>query len=58
MTQMNLYTKQKETTDIENKLMVQFSSVQFSRSSYPTLFDPMNHSTPGLPAHHQLLESI
>ena len=24
--------------------------------SYPTLCDPMNHSTPGLPAHHQLPE--
>ena len=23
----------------------------------PTLYDPMNHSTPGLPVHHQLLES-
>ena len=23
-----------------------------------TLCDPMNHSTPGLPVHHQLLESI
>ena len=23
----------------------------------PTLCDPMNHSTPGLPVHHQLLES-
>ena len=23
---------------------------------YPTLCDPMNHSTPGLPIHHQLLE--
>ena len=22
----------------------------------PTLFDPMNRSTPGLPVHHQLLE--
>ena len=22
----------------------------------PTLCDPMNHSTPGLPVHHQLLE--
>ena len=30
-----------------------FSSVQ----SCPTLCDPMNHSTPGLPIHHQLLES-
>ena len=32
---------------------VQFSSVA---QSCPTLFDPMNHSTPGLPVHHQLLE--
>ena len=24
--------------------------------SYPTLFDPMNRSTPGLPVHHQLPE--
>ena len=30
----------------------QFSSAQ----SCPTLCDPMNRSTPGLPAHHQLLE--
>ena len=33
---------------------VQFSSVA---QSCPTLCDPMNHSTPGLPVHHQLLES-
>ena len=32
---------------------VQFSSVA---QSCPTLCDPMNHSTPGLPVHHQLLE--
>ena len=31
---------------------VQFSSVQ----SRPTLSDPVNCSTPGLPVHHQLLE--
>ena len=37
---------------------VQFSSVQFSSvaQSCPTLCDPMNRSTPGLPVHHQLLE--
>ena len=36
-----------------------FSSVQFSCSVQlcPTLCDPMNHSTPGLPVHHQLRES-
>ena len=33
---------------------VQFSSVA---QSCPTLFDPMNCSTPGLPVHHQLPES-
>ena len=32
---------------------VQFSSVA---QSCPTLCDPMNHSTPGFPVHHQLLE--
>ena len=32
---------------------VQFSSVT---QSCPTLYDPMNHGTPGLPVHHQLPE--
>ena len=37
---------------------VQFSSVQFSSvaQSYPTVCDPMNHSTTGLPVHHQFPE--
>ena len=35
-------------------MQVQFSSV--TRLG-PTLCDPMNRSTPGLPVHHQLLES-
>ena len=34
------------------KLSVQ--SVQFSPQSCPTLCDPMNRSTPGLPVHHLL----
>ena len=33
--------------------MFQFSSVA---QSCPTLCDPMNRSTPGLPVHHQLPE--
>ena len=33
--------------------LVQFSSVS---QSCPTLCNPMNHSTPGLPVHHQLPE--
>ena len=32
---------------------IQFSSVA---QSCPTLCNPMNHSTPGFPVHHQLLE--
>ena len=32
---------------------VQFSSVT---PSCPPLYNPMNHSTPGLPVHQQLLE--
>ena len=42
---------------LETKAManlVQFSSVT---QSCPTLYDPMNCSTPGLPVHHQLPES-
>ena len=33
-----------------------FSSAQFSCSVMPDSLDPMNHSTPGLPIHHQLPE--
>ena len=35
-----------------------YSSVQFSSvaQSCPTLCDPMNHSTPGLPVYHQFPE--
>ena len=35
-------------------MLFQFSSVA---QSCPTLCNPMNHSTPGLPVHHQLPES-
>ena len=34
--------------------LLEFSLVT---QSCPTLCSPMNHSTPGLPVHHQLLES-
>ena len=40
--------------------MIGFSSVQFSSvaQSCPTLCDSINHSTPGLPVHHQLQSSL
>ena len=39
-------------------LTASLSSIQFSSvtQSCSTLCDPMNHSAPGLPVHHQLLE--
>ena len=43
------YLKKQERNQINN--LVQFSSVT---QSCPTLCDPMNHSTPGTPVHHQL----
>ena len=41
------------TTSFSFLHSVQFSSVT---QTCPTLCDPMNHSTPGLPIHHQLPE--
>ena len=40
-------------TFLNIKLNIQFSS---AAQSCPTLCDPMNRSTPGLPVHHQLPE--
>ena len=44
---------------LEKGKKLKFSSVQFTSvtQSCLTLCDPMNHSTPGLPVHHQLPES-
>ena len=64
----NLLMKVKEESEkVGLKLSIQktkimasgpISSVQFSSvtQSCPTLCDPMNRSTPGLPVHHQLPE--
>ena len=45
---------------ITHSVLFSLSSVQFSSvaQSCPTLCDPMNRSTPGLPVHHHLLEFI
>ena len=52
------YTTSSPTFGVRN--VFQFSSVQFSSVSQSclTLCDPMNRSTPGLPAHHQLRRSL
>ena len=53
--------ERKGTQYREEKLFEQFygDCIQFSpvTQSCPTLCKPMNHSMPGLPVHHQLLES-
>ena len=41
--------------DIKHMFIIQFSSVA---QSCPTLCDPMNPSTPGLPVYHQIPEFI
>ena len=46
------------TSKVTQGVSKAFSSVQFRSvaQSCPTLHDPVNRSTPGLPVHHQLLE--
>ena len=46
--------------DLETKQQLAMYSVQFSSItlSGPTFPDPTDHSTPGLPVHHRLLEFI
>ena len=46
------------TTILNLETQSSFSSVQFSSvaQSCPTVCNPMNHSMPGLPVHHQLPE--
>ena len=53
-----LLNKEWRKSMIYYRILALFSSVQFSSvpQSCPTLCDPMNHSTPGLPVHHQLPE--
>ena len=46
---ITLHLKQLEKEEMKNP-RVQFSSVT---QSYLTLCDPVNHSMPGLPVHHQ-----
>jgi len=50
---VNVYTEDSTSECLYRRF--QFSSVA---QSCPTLCDPMSCSTPGLPAHHQLLECI
>ena len=49
---------QERLDSLSQKIKPRISSVQFSSvaQSCPTLCDPMNCSTPGLPVHHHLLE--
>ena len=58
-TQNQIHRSVEENREPVNKPMhLWLSSVQLSSVTNlcPTLCDPMNHSTPGLPVHHQLPE--
>ena len=65
---LGYFLKNSQTSEISGQWYVNntyesywaYTSVQFSSvaQSCPTLCDPMNCSTPGLPVHHQLPESI
>ena len=54
------YTPTSNTKEAEVEQKTIISSVQFSSvtQSCQTLCNPMNHSTPGLPIHHQLPELL
>ena len=41
---------------IKYRITVRSNQIRSVAQSCPTLCDPMNHSTPGLPVHHQLPE--
>ena len=59
MSRRSKYTfLQRRHTDLQKCSASLINSVQYSSvaQSCPTLCDPMNRSTPGLPIHHQLLE--
>ena len=53
-----IWTDEFDSNKFDIITLYQFSSVQFSpvAQSCLTLCHPMNHSMPGLPVHHQLLE--
>ena len=55
---LSLLQWQADSLPLSHLEVLNTSSVQFSSAtqSFPTLCDPMNCSTPGLPVHHQLLE--
>ena len=62
-TEKSLYSNEvtwlrRHQNDLVDALIKVISSVLFSSvaQSCPTLCDPMNRSTPGLPVHHQLPE--
>ena len=55
---MNSYVRAPESLGWVSSVQFRDESVQFSSVAQPcpTLCDPMNHSRPGLPVHHQLPE--
>ena len=57
-TETTFLKRRGQSIEEEKRIRGDSTSVQFSSvpQSCPTLLDPMNRSTPGLPVHHQFLE--
>ena len=47
---------QKRSKSVKSKNAIDIVQIRSVAQSCPTLCDPMNRSTPGLPVHHQLPE--
>ena len=54
--QFSKYRSHENSCVLAETLVPQFLQFSSVTQSCPTLFDPMNRSTPGLPVHHQLPE--
>ena len=54
MRSYKLGEKHLQKSHLIKKTVIQNIQIRSVTQSCPTLCDPMNHSTPGLPVHHQL----
>ena len=52
------FSRSKKSVDLGSQCLCVSDQIRSVTQSYPTLCDPMNRSTPGLPVHHQLPEFI
>ena len=56
LTNLDSILKTRDITLSTKVCVVRSDQIRSVAQSCPTLWDPMNHSTPGLPVHHELPE--